>query len=72
MKEEKKDPVPGNKNFQEERDDESGNEDQDSLYEDCSDQEDSKNVSGNKKRGLDRPKHGGVLNGESKKSVNER
>ena len=72
MKEEKKDPTSGNKNFQEEGDDDSGNEEQDSLYEDCSDLEDSKNVSGTKKRGLDKPTRGGVLNGETKKSENAR
>ena len=70
MKEEKKDPTPGNKNFPEDRDDDTGNDDQDSLYEDCSDQDDSRNLSGNKKRDLNRPKHGGVLNGRDKKSVN--
>lgn len=37
MKEEKKDPTPGVKNFPEDRDDDTGNDDQDSLYEDCSD-----------------------------------
>jgi hypothetical protein len=66
MKEEKKDPTPGNKNFQDERDDDSAVEGEDSLYEDCSDQDDSRNVSGNKKNNLNRPKHGGVLNGRTK------
>ena len=71
MKEEKKDPAVSMK-FQPERDYDSGNDQQDSLYDDCSDLEDSKNVSGTKKRGLDKPTRGGVLNGESKKSENAR
>jgi len=70
MKEEKKDPTPGTKNAKEDRDDHSANDEQDSPYDDSSDQDDSRNVSGNKKRDLNKPKNAGVLNGRDKKSVN--
>jgi|APSaa5957512535_1039671.scaffolds.fasta_scaffold114452_2 hypothetical protein len=69
MKEEKKEPIPANKNYQAGLNDESGNEDQDSEYAESS--EDSPNVSGNKKgRDLNKPRHGGVLNGRNKTAVN--
>jgi len=37
MKEEKKEPTPANKNFKEERDNNSANDEKDSAYEDSSD-----------------------------------
>lgn len=70
MKEEKKEPTPGNKNLKEEKDGSSDNEEKDSAYEDSSDQDDSRNASGNKKKDLNKPKQGGVLNGRDKKAVN--
>ena len=68
-KEEKKDPTPANKNKSEEQDEESENEEQDSEYDGSSDEDDTRNVS-KKGRDLNKPRHGGVLKGMDKKSVN--
>ena len=62
MKEEKKEPTPGNKILKEEKDDDTFNYDQESAYDDSS-EDDNNARSGNKKRDLNKPKNGGVLNG---------
>ena len=69
MKEEKKEPTPTNKNLKEDRNDDASDENRDSPYEDSSDQDSARNVCGNKKRDLNKPK-GGVNGTRDKKSVN--
>jgi hypothetical protein len=66
MKEEKKDPTPDIKAYQQDPNDESGNEDQDSEYEGSSDSDNQK-VGKKKNRDLNKAKQGGVLYGRDKR-----